>query len=80
MAQLSREEFQTWRASHDKQIDIIVNAVQAQAGINLNHEQRIAVVETSLKESAELVTRRTTWVSAVVSACVGGVVGWFGRP
>lgn len=78
-APLSQREFDTWRGEHDKKIDVLVGFIKDQTAINLDVEGRVSDVEARQAECAESVSRRTTWISAVVAAVVGGITGWSAR-
>lgn len=73
---LSQREFDTWKEEHDKKMDLVVGFIATQTSLNLATERRISTVETNQEKCKSQAVNRTTWVSAIVSAIVGGVSGW----
>ena len=74
---LTTREFDTWREVHDPKIDRILDFVEVQHALNIRSEQRLTTLEAQQEEAVETLARRTTWISSVVAAIVGGFVGWF---
>ncbi len=75
MQPLYREVFDIWRQDLDKKIDFLVESQRYQNGHNVSVERRLSIIETQVASQSETVNKRTTWMSAVVSAVVGGLVG-----
>lgn len=76
---LSREAFDLWRHEHDKKIDITVGFITAQTPINLATAERVAKLEAHQKEYTAKMIHRSTWISSIVAAIVGGLTGWFAK-
>lgn len=74
---LSQQAFEYWRQEHDKKMDLVVGFLATQGAINLDVIGRVAAVEAKQEECEAYVSRRTTWISSVVAAAVGGITAWF---
>lgn len=74
---LSQREFDTWREGDEAFKQQLLTHMQNQVAHNLNHEGRLATVEAKQEECASKMSTRTTWISSIVSAVVGGLVGAF---
>ena len=79
MQPLYREVFDIWRGDLDKKIDFLVESQRYQNSHNISIERRLSIIETHSTDRTETVNKRTTWMSAVVSAVVGGLVGLLTR-
>ena len=76
---LTQREFDTWRESDDAFKAEVRGFIGIQTATNLGTEGRLTAVEVQQQKCEDTVSRRTTWLSAVVSAIVGGLTGWFAR-
>lgn len=77
---LTTREFENWSRNQDSKLDRILNHVESQTEINLDNAAAIATLRAKQEEYTGQLSKRTTWISSVVSAIVGGVAGaLFGR-
>jgi len=74
MAALDKQTFDVWRESHDRNVAEILLHIRTQHNINLEYEGRISTLAAKQDECAQTISRRATWLSAVVSAIVGALV------
>ncbi len=74
MAALDKDTFDVWREGHDKNMGEILLHIRTQHTINLGVEGRLASVESTQSDYDKTVSKRTTWLSAVISAIVGALV------
>jgi hypothetical protein len=74
---LSQREFDIWCRSDKTFKERIDTYMTVQTEINLNNSAVIATLQARQEECQDQMDRRTTWVSAVISAIVGGIVGLF---
>lgn len=75
---LTQREFDTWCKNHDPKMDRILDYIETQTAINLAMEKRMTTVEIEQRDYEAATSRRVTWISSVVSAVVGGVLGSVG--
>ena len=74
---LTQREFDTWR-EEDAAFKIELRShIAAQALVNLDVEGRVSTIEANVVKAEMSGSRRTTWLSAIVSAIVSGLVGLF---
>lgn len=77
MPALEQREFDTWRRADDQFKQDMRRYLETQTAMNLDIEGRLSTVEADAKEASEGHGRRTTWISAVVSAIIGGLFALF---
>lgn len=77
-ATLTQREFDTWREGDSEFKQQLVAHMAQQTRLNLLVEGRITAVEIQVRECSEGATRRTVWLSSLVSAIAGAVAGHFG--
>jgi hypothetical protein len=73
---LDRDTFNLWREEHDKKTDLILAHVEQQTELNLATQGRLTTIETQQKEASAAFATRTTWISSVIAAIVGGLTSW----
>ena len=74
---LTQAEFDRWCESDTEFKQRILRHVETQVEINLDNAAAIATLRVKQEECADLVSRRSTWLSSVVSAIIGGIIGAF---
>ena len=74
---LTQREFDTWRQGDDAFKQQVLTHLQQQASVNLDVEGRVSTMEANVAKVEASGSRRTTWLSAIVSAIVSGLVGLF---
>lgn len=79
MDALSQREFDTWREGDAEFKARVLGHLETQHELNLRMEGRISTVEAQQEKCAESVSRRTTWISAIVASVSGTIVGWLWR-
>ena len=77
MPALEQREFDLWREHHDRKVDRILDHLEAQGTITLDVEGRLSTVEVNQEHSASGLAKRTTYISSIVAAIVGGAAAWF---
>lgn len=73
MAVLQQETFDVWREADEQFKQQLLDHMREQTLLNLKTAERMATVE----EKQATQERRGAWVSGIVSAVVGGIVGAF---
>lgn len=77
-AALSQREFDTWREGDTAFKEEIRGLLVSHAALHLTTEGRLATVEANQDKCRSKAVSTTTWLSALVSAIVGGAIGlWF---
>lgn len=74
---LTQREFELWREGDAEFKQQLLAHVQEQVKLNISVAQRLSTVEAKQEECENSVSRRTTWISSLVAAAVGGVVAWW---
>jgi hypothetical protein len=78
-AALTQREFDTWREGDEAFKQEMRQLMFAHADLHRETEGRLSVLETNQKKQTTQTVNRTTWVSAIVSAIVGGLFGWVAK-
>jgi hypothetical protein len=78
-AALSQREFDTWREDDKVFKDQVLVHMAAQVTLNLATHGRVTILETNQEKCRSKMVNTTTWLSAVVSAIVGGLFGWLSK-
>jgi hypothetical protein len=73
---LSQREFDTWRAEDKTFKEQVLMHMAAQVTLNLATHGRVSILEAEQSNWRLRAVSITTWVSAIVAAAVGGLVGW----
>lgn len=76
---LTQREFDTWREEDTAFKQEIRAYISVQSEINLGVERRLSTVETQHQKDVAHVSRRTTWISSIVAAIIGGASGWLAK-
>lgn len=73
MAALDKQTFDVWRQEDAAFKAEIRTHIAAQNTINLDYEGRLSATEADQRALTDKMGKRTTWLSAVVSAIVGAL-------
>jgi ferric-dicitrate binding protein FerR (iron transport regulator) len=78
-AALTQREFDTWREGDEAFKQEMRQLMMLHADLHRKVEGRISTLEANHKKQTTQAVNRTTWVSAIVSAIVGGLFGWVAK-
>ena len=75
-ALLTQREFDTWREGDERFKNELMTMMTSHQNLHLATEGRLASLEAKHEKASTQTINRTTWVSAVVAAIVGGLLSW----